>query len=307
MRTVNWLRPLAFAVAKSMGVTDKAMVKSLRDSWKNQGKYQFDEPLAMEDRAYKTGHHIALGSELIDWLMQMKVDNAIQSGGWHLPYKAARIGVEQDSAAEPMLVAWLQVHEVKKALSPLGFADADQYSDDDWLLYVGIHGVEPDGETPTMVRALLDTQQIAEFFNGYSPKDSGGPNASVGQQEGERLRRAVQLTVALGIYLSIDGIEPERVPKPREKKVAPPPRDRSNNYQLTVLTKRPLSGGDRAAHVVRPHVRRLQDDRYYQGKWRNWPKGTRYVLVSSHIRGADAATRQGASERDQSARRASTP
>ena len=292
MRTVEWLRPLSFAVAKSMGVTDKTRVNDLRKSWKSEGEYQFTEPLAMEDRAYKTGHHVALGSELIDWLMRMKVDSAIKSGGWHLPYKAARIGVEQGSAAEPALVSWLQVHELKAALSPTTWADARRYSDDDWLLYVGIHGVEDDGRTPAMVRALLDTRQVAEVFNENWSNASGDTVAPVNQDEASRLRRAVHLTVALGIYLSIDGIESERVPKTREKKVAPPPRDRSNRYRLTVLTKPPVSG-DRTAHAVRPHVRQLQDDRYYKGEWANWPRGTRYVLVSGHIRSADSTKKTG--------------
>lgn len=43
----------------------------------------------------------------------------------------------------------------------------------------------------------------------------------------------------------------------------------------------------KSLHAVRPHYRQLTDDKYYQGDFKDYPRGSRYTLVSGHLRGTE--------------------
>ena len=163
MKGIEWLRPFATAVAKSTGITDDRLIAETRHNLAQSANF---EAIAMEDLADQTGEHIALSAAMIEWLMQVRVEGTVSSGGWHLPYRALRIGVEYGSQSSALIACWLKVQDYRDACPPIvGAPHLPRHKPDDWVLYVGIRGFEPDG-TPAVVRALLDEREIADAIRG---------------------------------------------------------------------------------------------------------------------------------------------
>lgn len=293
MKSVKWLRPYMTAISKHYGLKDPGFIAKAREVRKMEDDWL---PLTAEELADETGDYIALSARMIQWLMSIKVDGATDNG-WHLPYRAFRVGVEDGSDMPPFIASWMPASEYQALGPPDNAAAIKTYPATEWILSIGIRDHAPSDGGPLVLCGAFPRQCIQGVMVrgieeisplGLSRTPADDLSCDYLDWANESLRDVVRVVIALGVYLSL-GVNDPDIPSAESKKIAPPPRDRPAGYRLRTLTDPPGASGC-SPHLVRPHVRRLKHERYYRGVWADYPRGSRYSLVSAHVRGHQSET-----------------
>ena len=287
---IQWLKRLDQAICKSTKMPIKLTRKTLekcRDPFSRRA-------VILDDLCDQSGMHLALTKSMIERLESLKFDPSVALDGasWHLPYSVLRIGTEVGSDVPPCNAWFATKREFEKAYKSCGMGlNAPEVADDEPLLLVVISSSVEDSvedhviKLPAALTALHTLHEIVDGLKDQKWKQADDVEMShLDDAETELMQRVIRLIVSLGIYLSLDDIEP--VAADRKAIWAPKiVRTSKLNSKLSVaMLDSPVVSSGRAEHMVREHLRNLKDERYYKGKWQTWPRGSRYALVKAHVR-----------------------
>jgi hypothetical protein len=285
IKKINWQRPLVERLAKFF----RAPVAEIEAIMRVRSD-PFTRRAAMLDALCdQQGVHLAMNTPMVERLEALqlaeRLSQDVDEQPWHLPYTYLRIGTDDKSPVPPcnVMYAPARVHRAHCAEWGLRLDDAT-VKPDDMLLLVTIAGREDDGVgTPGCLTALLTPQEVRDTLAGKLKHSDPHPKSQMSDIETALMTRTIELVVSLGIYLSLDGVEPDVAPA--SVRWAPRVVRERKRLPLRLLACEPRD--IRGEHLVREHVRQLRAERYYQGVWEAWPRGSRYSLVRAHLRGGE--------------------
>lgn len=105
------------------------------------------------------------------------------------------------------------------------------------------------------------------------------------ESEGVVLVEEAKAFLKIASYLTLAEFKTESVLLKKQRRNDSPALIVEQNEQLREIANSTHS--PHSLHVVTTFVRYLKDERYYQGKYASWPRGSRCVVVKSHVRGLD--------------------
>lgn len=283
---IDWLKPLDQAVSKATGIP----AQQLRAAWMNADVFTRRSVL-LDDLCDRVGMHLALSRRMIERLEGLRFDPsaALDGASWHLPYPVMRLGTEQGSGVPPCAVWFAPKRDFDRGYSGVGMhVDMPNVPDDEPLLLVVIASTDgADAAIPGAFSAFHTLPEVVDGLNGVWKLGTDIAMSHPDHDETAVMQRVMRLVVSLGVYLSLDDAEPE--PAPRRARWAPKVvrTSKAGSHLRLAMLDCPAPTGSRSAHMVREHLRNLRAERYYQGKWQSWPRGSRYALVRAHLRGTD--------------------
>lgn len=241
----------------------------------------------MDDLCDNEADYLALSKNMVDRLESLRFDPevALDGASWHLPFNALRLGVEKGSSIPPCEVVFAPKWALEKVYAAAKLNLTAPVDDETPMLLVAIESKENSTEDPATMTLVHTLPEIVELLknNTFKASESSNPFSLPNEDEAQTMQRVIKVVISLGIYLSLDGVKV----KQEKKRVKWAPKVvRTSKKDISVgLLDAPAQQHGRAAHQVREHLRNLKDERYYKGKWANWPRGSRYALIKSHVRG----------------------
>lgn len=252
------------------------------------------EVLMLEWFQRRQGHVIVPEPSLALWLQQTKLSR-VEGEAWSWPYEFSTISVPtaQRFAGHPVegvLVAWIdserQPERFAEFMGAHGCPDLFEmpHVGGQWLI-VAIHNPldkQPKID-PSILRIAFRPDQITDFINREAINETEYGARKLESEETTILNAVLRWVLSLGMYLSA---YPEALTSgvPEWMKNKHP-----DGRHGVAMAKVGYDSADRELHLamlsprsVAPHWRQLRDSRFYQGKWAQQPRGSRYVLVSGY-------------------------
>ena len=260
------------------------------------------EILMLEWHQRREGHVLVPEPTLASWVQETKLSR-VEGEAWRWPYEFSTISVptSQRFAGYPVegaLVAWIDSGRQPERFADFMSAHGSQARFEmpnvggQWLI-VAIHNPldQQPGTDPSILRGAFRPDQITDFINREVIRETEYGARTMEGEESAVLNAVVRWVLSLGMYLSAypQSLTPGLPAWMKNKH----PEGRHGVPMVKVgydSADRELALAMRSPHSVPPHWRQLRHERYYQGRWAEQPKGTRYVLVSGYEVGADRTT-----------------
>lgn len=250
----------------------------------------------------KDGHKIVFPEsvELIDSLLSADFDLA-KGANIQMPFDFFSLAVPKGyhfkgTSIQPLMIHFIS-HNERKSLYVDEFSRLtnnpiyDDGTDTNEKLLSVTFKCKDDASVRTTIRLselpmILKARNADDFISMVMETSTmRRPPLDPTDKEREQQFLSVKLAVALGVYNSAVGGLEFGYPS---SKIDIPKHNTRINYKAFMMPNQLSKGVDRRSpHYVAPFFRCLKHEKYYTGEHSTKPRGSRWTLVSDHVRGSD--------------------